>query len=257
MEAEAETNEAFADLEADLAKGKKVPIKPRGKIDWDSWTLFSSQFFLTQQLGSIDTSDWGYDFGERITLHLNSRGARLGWESDVPDVLLSIPGMPRVASLDPTTWKTRPLGDEVKVWFAGRGYLRLQMNMRPPEGGKAVPVIWSGIHSCVNRKKRTPKEVKNGLRLNLSRGKDSYPPNEDLREPYLQRPLYKDPKELEFEYCSDDFAHGECIYDADGYLKKGFADSDGYLYDSDEFHDNAEREENGGSEDESEDESDY
>ena len=70
--------------------------------------------------------------------------------------------MPRHASLEPITVKTTSRCRQIKMWFAGNGYMRMQCEMGSKDhfrNGYMTTVLWSCIQKTKERQEREAEEL--------------------------------------------------------------------------------------------------
>jgi len=137
--------------------------------------MFSSEVFtkyLFDELDNMDFKYWEQDralefYDPNSKLH-NGKCGKCGKFGGIINDVKGLQGklkafdMPRHASLEPITVKTTSRCRQIKMWFAGNGYMRMQCEMGSKDhfrNGYTTTVLWSCIQKTKERQEREAEEL--------------------------------------------------------------------------------------------------
>ncbi|KAF1968672.1 hypothetical protein BU23DRAFT_572247 [Bimuria novae-zelandiae CBS 107.79] len=210
MIAEAETNAAFSDLEALLARDEEAPyIENDDHLDADQ-----------KEDGDLEELLPWEEFDEKMQMEFyDEADGVLQW--DEKNYHLAAFKVPDDASLDIVVVNTDASHTgEAKIWLAGNGYLRMQMEMWRRDA-EPIQIIWSGIQRSVDRKRRKLQEVKDlpHWQMTLPDG-ESYSYNQPPSPPRKYNSDGRLVGREEWERVEYDTNGERIYYDSDGNVKE-------------------------------------
>ncbi|KAI4694095.1 uncharacterized protein J4E84_002675 [Alternaria hordeiaustralica] len=174
MERDAQVSAAFASLKKTLEEGKPAPGIYNPYVKHGKWSLFSSEVFTEFLLWNIDNMEFK-QFCVNQWIEFHDPDAEVDFmdcHCGRPETYGTIVGprqikgdfkpfdWPQEASLEPIVVKTSSRCREIKMWFAGNGYMRMQCDMGSVEelaNGQAKRVTWNAIQNTKEHKEREQK----------------------------------------------------------------------------------------------------
>ncbi|KAH6868571.1 hypothetical protein BKA58DRAFT_421835 [Alternaria rosae] len=175
MERDAQVSGAFASLKKTLEEGKPAPGIYDPYVSHGKWSLFSSEVFTEYLLWNIDNMNFkNFCVSQWIEFHDPEAEVDLmDCHCQRPETFGTIVGprhikgeikpfdWPQEALLEPIVVRTSSRCREVKMWFAGNGYMRMQYDMGSVDelaNGQASTVTWNAIQMTKEHKEREHKE---------------------------------------------------------------------------------------------------
>ncbi|KAF2873347.1 hypothetical protein BDV95DRAFT_566783 [Massariosphaeria phaeospora] len=159
VEHELEVDAAFEETRREIQSGRTVKLTNPFEA---SWELYSSQYYGEWLLQDIDIRDFRYEFAIHVMLCFHdvkdercntctNQPSGYGWiegYKELAGTLLERLKWPKegakIADLEPMIVKTEGSCGEVRIWFAGDGYLKMECELKA-RGKKALVCSFSGI----------------------------------------------------------------------------------------------------------------